>query len=315
MSFVANPAEFGGSHSLTLSSGGKCSLCGATFDRTKLPQTVTLNDGEYFEYDDAFHSGLTKLKEIYHGITVKLNVGSDFYWFRNDGFVSFNDYGTALESEQFTTSFGEETAQRTPLGKVDDQGNIIPDQASYLAVLSAGAKFRINASYQDGTFTLVWRVYRADGATIVTGYDKPAYFEFWHKVSGIEADSVSVVVGVDGIAATDIGDTASGKQGMIWRIASDKLDKSMIKTVTAESGSNAEYAIGNIENHFATVSATGGNATDITEDVKMKLGLKSDDTTYTKYVSFDIELTDTNYSAYANVYNDAAFTTDRKSVV
>ena len=300
VSFVASPVEFAGSHSTAFKAAGEtCALCGEKTVRTKL-NTVTLHDNEYVEIADAFNANTGKFTQMYHGLTVKLTVGSEFYWFRNDGFVSFNDYATALESDNFTTSFGEETAQRTPLGKIDDEGNLIPDEKSYLAVLNAGAAFRIHASYQDGTFTLIWRVYRK-GADM-KNYGTP-YFAFEHKLSGLTGD-MKVSFGADGIGGNQIGNN-----GTIWSF-SGNLEKSMIDGVTAEAESNVGYTVGNFEKHFATVSATGGNATAITPTLKEQLGDE-----YTKYVSFDIDLTDTSYAAQAKVYTDAAFTTEYKGAL
>ena len=310
VSFVASPVEFAGSHKVASLAGGQtCSLCGETLSRAKFNKSVTLHDNEFVEVDDAFHSDATeRFKEIYSGIRVEAHVGSDFYSFRNDGFVSKNGYGKdeIYTGDDFTTSFGEDSALRTPEGKIDDQGNPI-DKDSYLAVLSAGAKFRINASYQDGTFRLVWKIYRADGATNVNGYGGTPYFEFWHELTGLTANEISVDFLVDGITANDVGGTGNSLGNMFW-IEGGKLDKSMITTVTPASGSNVTYAVGNIENHFATVSATGGNVTAITDDVKTALGLKTADTTYTAYASFDINLTQTTYAANATVYADAALT-------
>ncbi len=256
VSFVASPVEFAGSHSTAFKAAGEtCALCGEKTVRTKL-NTVTLHDNEYVEIADAFNANTGKFTQMYHGLTVKLTVGSEFYWFRNDGFVSFNDYATALESDNFTTSFGEETAQRTPLGKIDDEGNLIPDEKSYLAVLNAGAAFRIHASYQDGTFTLIWRVYRK-GADM-KNYGTP-YFAFEHKLSGLTGD-MKVSFGADGIGGNQIGNN-----GTIWSF-SGNLEKSMIDGVTAEAESNVGYTVGNFEKHFATVSATGGNAFAISND-------------------------------------------------
>lgn len=320
VSFFASPVEFGGSHKFaggSVTSGGTCTLCGGKFDRTKLPIKTALHDNEYFELDDAFHSdAAARFKEIYNGIRVEAHVGSDFYSFRNDGFVSKNGY-TATEiytGNDFTTSFGEDSALRTPEGKIDDWGNVI-DKDSYLAVLAKGAKFRINASYQDGTFRLVWKIYRADGATNVTGYSGTPYFEFWHELTGLTANEISVDFLVDGITANDIGDTGN-KAGMSWKIEGGKLDKSLI---TAAEGHGFDVNVGNIEDHFATLTATGGNAKAITADNFTEAGVNNfvEDVTeletslkaagYTKYVALQATLSG-ELSAQAEIYGDAAFT-------
>ena len=280
VAFIANVSEFAGSHSIA-KDGAACAYCGQTMSRARFNNvgTLELHDGEFIELTDNFATS-SAFDEVYRGVTLKLWVNGDFYWIRNDGFVSYNDYGTAVTDDNFWTSFGEDTAQRTPEGKIDGDGNEITG-TSYKATMKAGAAFRIWAGYQDGTFTTVWRMYKKEDATLVTGYGK-VYFEFTHKISELTENALKLEFGLDG--ATNAGNTGN----LWWFKGPGKIDKSMIVSA-ATQGNAITYTIGNIVDHYATVTATGGNAAAMDETAKGLLGITGE-TKYTKYIATQINL-------------------------
>lgn len=284
--FVADVATFGGSHQLARLAGDeKCLLCGETASRLRIAAlgSITLHDNEFVEISDNYaNSGFAN---VYNGITLRLTAGSNWYWLRNDGFIGDNGYTDPAIGSDIWSSLGDDT--RTPNGKLDADGNEI-DEDGFKATMKAGAAFRIWAGYQDGTFTVIWRLYKKADANLVTGYGK-VYYEFTHKFSNITEDSVQLAFGLDGA-------TNAGNSGNFWVFNAGKIDKDMIETV---AGTGLTLAHGNMDGHFATVSATGGNAKETTE------------AGYVKEVSFTITLKEnyTTGNASAVVYSDAAFKT------
>ena len=282
--FVANVETFGGSHQfVSLAADKKCQLCGETVSRARINAlgNITLHDNEFVEIADNYaNSGFAN---VYNGVTLKLTAGSNWYWIRNDGFIGDNGYTDAAIGENIWSSLGDDT--RTPNGKLDADGNEI-DEDGFKATMKAGAAFRIWAGYQDGIFTVIWRLYKKADATLVTGYGK-VYYEFTHKFSNLTEDSVNLSFALDGASN-------AGNSGNYWVFKSGKLDKDMIESVT---GTGVTLAHGNIENHFATVSATGGNAQATTESG------------YAKEIAFTINLKEnyTTGNANAVVYSDAEF--------
>ena len=281
--FVANVETFGGSHEFTrIAAGQKCQLCGETVSRDGIGQSVTLHDNEFVEVTETYKSGFAN---VYNGVTLKLTAGGDWYWLRNDGFIGDNGYTDAAIGEDIWSSLGDDA--RTPNGKLDGDGNEI-DEDSFKATMKAGAAFRIWAGYQDGTVTVIWRLYKKDDATLLNGYGK-VYYEFTHKFMNLTEDAVTLQFATDGCTLGNNGST-----GTSWWFKAGKLDKNMIESV---AGTGVTLAHANIENHFATVTATGGNAQATTESG------------YAKEIAFTINLKEnyTTGNANAVVYSDAEF--------
>ena len=300
VSFLANVSEFGGSHKFAkVENNAVCQLCGEPISRQDLSPAlgaVTLHENEFVELNESYQKdfGFT---QIYNGVTIKLTVGDDWYWIRNDGYVGFNDYGVAAESDDFWTSFGDDIGQRTPAGKLDADGEEITE-TSFIDAMKARAVVRIWAGYQDGTVTIIWRLYKSGDAVSVTGYTDKVYFEFTHKILNVTQNTVSLAFGLDNAR---IGNNTSST---VWAFKGPgKIDKNMITSAATADGS-VSLTVGNIVDHYATVTATGGNATDMDDTAKGLLGITGD-TDYKKYVAVQINLEKayTSGSALAKVYD------------
>lgn len=292
--FIASPAEFAGAHSNNIAaSGNVCQYCGEAAHRSAFAEvgTITLHDNEFVELGGSFNA--SGFAQVYNGITLKLTAGSDWYWIRNDGYIGYNDYGVAAEGENVWSSLGD---VRTPNGKIDSEGNAITDQR-YKDTMKEGAGFRVWAGYRDGTLTTTWRVYKKSASNGVSIYGG-VYFEFTHKFD-FTADSLNALTLTFGRDDASIGN--------IWWF-NGTIDKNAITgAADAVSGGNIVFEVGNIENHFATVSATGGNAATLDAAVKNELGIADaeDADDYTKYVKLDIALGGayTTGNAVATVYD------------
>ena len=301
--FVTNLTEFGGSHKFAkklAAPGGVCVLCGEEVVRADFGTvgTVTLHDNEFVELAGDFQNyGFT---EVYNGVTLRLTIGDTWYWIRNDGYVGYNDYGVAADNENFWTSFGDDLAQRTPNGKLDANGEEI-SETTYKETMKAGAVLRVWAGYQDGTFTTIWSMYKKGDAAQVEGYGK-VYFAFTHKVSNITENAITLQFGLDNAR---IGGNTT-KNTTWWFKGPGNIEKSMIES--AEGSDEATLTVGNIEDHYVTITSLGGNASAISGDkadeINEAFGLKGDEG-YTKYYAVVMTLKE-NYTtglAVGTVYD------------
>ena len=313
VTFLTNLSEFGGSHKFaSLADGQKCQLCGQELKRARLNNigALTLTDNEFIEVTDSYKNTSDKIGDytaynfIYSGATLRLTAGSDWYWFRNDGFIGFNDYGAVADGDNVWSSLDVDgdTALRTPSGKLDADGNEI-DEDSFKQEMKNGATFRIWAGYQDGTFTLIWRLYKVGDATQVTGYGK-VYYEFTHKISNITADTLNLTFGFD-------NSVNAGNTGNLWWFKNGTIDRNMIESVVDED--ERALTIGNVVDHLATVSATGGNVWELSDEDKEAGGL---DDKYVNAVGIHITFKE-SYSigkAFGKLY-DAAHNVVEDAVV
>lgn len=308
VSFFASPVVFAGSHKM---SGSTCSLCGETRNRDKnWPRTFTLHDNEFVEISEVFGSVTPKNNEgawaMWNGVVLRLNAGSKSYRIRNDGDIMDWEPNTPTADTNVTSSL-DETGARTPCGKLD--GNIIIDEDYFLKTLNDNATFRVWAGYQDGTFTTTWRFYKKGNAAATDNYGE-VFYEFTHTFADLDLNSVELIFTLEGATVA----TGNSVGNVYW--FNGKLDKSLI---TAAEGHGFDVNVGNIENHFATLTATGGNAKAITADNFTEAGVNNfvEDVTeletslkaagYTKYVALQATLSG-ELSAQAEIYGDAAFT-------
>lgn len=295
--FVANAVEFAGSHHFgSLAANATCEYCGEKLARTQIAQigTITLYDNQFVEISEAYREGSVTLKDnnnyaLWSGLYLRLTVGNTSYRIRNDGYIANWATNAAATETNIVSSLG---AERTPVGKYDGDNQFISEEG-FMNTMNAGAKFRIWAGYQDGTFTVIWRLYKAgDVDTLMNDYGK-VYFEFTQTFKDLNRESVSLVFGLDGasISHKDSSNATWWTRGeidktMIKRVV--ELNKEDGQPVATPTNKTVTYSVGTIENHYATVSALGGNAVALDAEAKEDLGIK-DDATYTKCVMFGIE--------------------------
>ncbi|MDE6412056.1 MAG: hypothetical protein K2L02_05955 [Clostridia bacterium] len=314
VTFVATPTEFAGKHSSNIANAGDvCQYCGQTAQR-KRPAvsgdnpTATLHDNEFLEFWGSFASvdqTLTEKNEypMWNGLVMQLVVGNKSYRIRNDGPIIDWALNTAVEDSKITSSLDKNNGARTPVGRLDADGVQIRE-ADFLATLNAGATFRVWAGYQDGTFTTTWRFYKAGEEA-----QGKVYFEFTHKFEELDANALTLNITLEKATMGENSGNVFWMTGVIDKTAITNAEK-------AETTSNVTLAVGGIENHFAVVTATGGNATLLTPAVKNELGITDADG-YTKYVKVAIAINKDNRAytdgnAVAKVYTDAAFEHLRK---
>lgn len=262
VAFVANPTEFAGTHHAVLdpNTATKCTLCGQTVERGRInPNSVfTLHDNEFVELSEVYWTVTKKADNnwaLWNGVLLDLTIDGTLYHVCPDGYISDSTYAP-VENADIVVSTLDESGARTPNGKIDGDGEGITEE-SFMTEINNKAIFRIWAGYQDNTFTYTYRLYKAKDAAVGTKYDT-VYFEFTHTFKNVTANELTLDFKLDNCKIAN-----SGSNG-VWSV-SGKIDKSAISEVTTKED-NISFAIGNIEDHFAVVSATGGNAFAISND-------------------------------------------------
>ena len=304
--FYANIFTAGGSHS---GSVGTCEYCGAKISRTKT-YTGSIQDNEFLEVSESYtgfvKSAAAAEKEedqanLYNGMRLEIGLSNGtFYSVRADGFVSFNDYANPASGDNIVHSLDEDgdIGLRTPIGKINGvTGEPITEEA-YLGKIDesgnrvggvlASAKFRINVSYENGTATVVYRLYQDGHDDFRT--DAP-YFEFTVAISGLTDAELDIEFFADNVNI-NTGNSARN----VW-MTTGNINNTMIGSFSGDSatvtvGGVAFAAAGSfkslgVENSYALVAGEG-NAKDLTAEQKKALGIPDGDTTYEKYVAFTV---------------------------
>ena len=231
---------------------------------------------------------------------MRLEIGlsnGTFYSVRADGFVSFNDYENPASGDNIVHSLDEDgdIGLRTPIGKLNGVTGEPITEETYLGTIDgsgnrvngvlATGTFRINVSYENGTVTVVYRLYQDGHDDFRT--DAP-YFEFTVAISGLTDAELDIEFFADNV---NIGNSSN-----VWMTTGD-INNTMISSFSGDSdtitaGGEAFTAAGSysslgVEGGYALVAGEG-NARDLTDEQKKALGIPDGDTTYEKYVAFTV---------------------------
>lgn len=274
--FYAGLAEVGGAHHFD---GDVCTLCGATKADKALAQTVTLNENEFVQVSGTYSAAIQK--EIYNGVTLRVNAGDNWYWIRSDSYIAKNDYGSGIDAEEIWHSFDDPEdptnyALRTPNGKLSGvDGEEIND--SLFNEAKRNATFNYYVGYADGVVTIVSELYTG-------GETKAAYFAFEIRISGVHRTDISVAFGLD--AATVAGNA---------RYTTGKIVNSMVEEFgeTAFTLKDVTWNVGATYTVFApangAVAVKGeGRAFELDAAHKAALGA---DAKYTHYIAIPVKFT------------------------
>lgn len=301
--FYANIFTAGGSHS---GSVGTCEYCGATISRTRT-YTGSIQDNEFIEVNETYTGFINgaasaedeaKQANLYNGMRLEIGLSNGtFYSVRADGFVSFNDYENPASGDNIVHSLDEDgdIGLRTPIGKLNGVTGEPITEETYLGTIDgsgnrvngvlATGTFRINVSYENGTATVVYRLYQDGHDDFRT--DAP-YFEFTVAISGLTDAELDIEFFADNV---NIGNSSN-----VWMTTGD-INNTMISSFSSDSdtitvGGEAFPAAGSysslgVEGGYALVAGEG-NARDLTAEQKKALGIPDGDTTYEKYVAFTV---------------------------
>ncbi|HIY99992.1 MAG TPA: hypothetical protein H9676_04740 [Firmicutes bacterium] len=301
--FYANIFTAGGSHS---GSVGTCEYCGATISRTRT-YTGSIQDNEFIEVNETYTGFINgaasaedeaKQANLYNGMRLEIGLSNGtFYSVRADGFVSFNDYENPASGDNIVHSLDEDgdIGLRTPIGKLNGVTGEPITEETYLGTIDgsgnrvngvlATGTFRINVSYENGTVTVVYRLYQDGHDDFRT--DAP-YFEFTVAISGLTDAELDIEFFADNV---NIGNSSN-----VWMTTGD-INNTMISSFSGDSdtitaGGEAFTAAGSysslgVEGGYALVAGEG-NARDLTDEQKKALGIPDGDTTYEKYVAFTV---------------------------
>ena len=301
--FYANIFTAGGSHS---GSVGTCEYCGATISRTRT-YTGSIQDNEFIEVNETYTGFINgaasaedeaKQANLYNGMRLEIGLSNGtFYSVRTDGFVSFNDYENPASGDNIVHSLDEDgdIGLRTPIGKLNGVTGEPITEETYLGTIDgsgnrvngvlATGTFRINVSYENGTVTVVYRLYQDGHDDFRT--DAP-YFEFTVAISGLTDAELDIEFIADNV---NIGNSSN-----VWMTTGD-INNTMISSFSGDSdtitaGGEAFTAAGSysslgVEGGYALVAGEG-NARDLTAEQKKALGIPDGDTTYEKYVAFTV---------------------------
>ena len=301
--FYANIFTAGGSHS---GSVGTCEYCGATISRTRT-YTGSIQDNEFIEVNETYTGFINgaasaedeaKQANLYNGMRLEIGLSNGtFYSVRADGFVSFNDYENPASGDNIVHSLDEDgdIGLRTPIGKLNGVTGEPITEETYLGTIDesgnrvngvlATGTFRINVSYENGTVTVVYRLYQDGHDDFRT--DAP-YFEFTVAISGLTDAELDIEFFADNV---NIGNSSN-----VWMTTGD-INNTMISSFSGDSdtitaGGEAFTAAGSysslgVEGGYALVAGEG-NARDLTAAQKKALGIPDGDTTYEKYVAFTV---------------------------
>lgn len=301
--FYANIFTAGGSHS---GSVGTCEYCGATISRTRT-YTGSIQDNEFIEVNETYTGFINgaasaedeaKQANLYNGMRLEIGLSNGtFYSVRADGFVSFNDYENPASGDNIVHSLDEDgdIGLRTPIGKLNGVTGEPITEETYLGTIDgsgnrvngvlATGTFRINVSYENGTVTVVYRLYQDGHDDFRT--DAP-YFEFTVAISGLTDAELDIEFIADNVKI--------GNSSNVWMMTGD-INNTMIGSFSGDSatvtvGGVAFAAAGSfkslgVENSYALVAGEG-NARDLTAEQKKALGIHDGDTTYEKYVAFTV---------------------------
>lgn len=301
--FYANIFMAGGSHSGGV---GTCEYCGATISRTRT-YTGSIQDNEFIEVNETYTGFINgaasaedeaKQANLYNGMRLEIGLSNGtFYSVRADGFVSFNDYENPASGDNIVHSLDEDgdIGLRTPIGKLNGVTGEPITEETYLGTIDgsgnrvngvlATGTFRINVSYENGTVTVVYRLYQDGHDDFRT--DAP-YFEFTVAISGLTDAELDIEFLADNVRI--------GSSSNVWMTTGD-INNTMISSFSGDSdtitaGGEAFTAAGSysslgVEGGYALVAGEG-NARDLTAAQKKALGIPDGDTTYEKYVAFTV---------------------------
>lgn len=305
--FYANIFMAGGSHSAgTSGEVVNCEYCGAEISRTRT-YTGSIQDNEFIEVNETYTGFINgaasaedeaKQANLYNGMRLEIGLSNGtFYSVRADGFVSFNDYENPASGDNIVHSLDEDgdIGLRTPIGKLNGVTGEPITEETYLGTIDgsgnrvngvlATGTFRINVSYENGTVTVVYRLYQDGHDDFRT--DAP-YFEFTVAISGLTDAELDIEFIADNV---NIGNSSN-----VWMTTGD-INNTMISSFSGDSdtitaGGVAFAAAGSysslgVEGGYALVAGEG-NARDLTAAQKKALGIPDGDTTYEKYVAFTV---------------------------
>ena len=305
--FYANIFTAGGSHSAgTSGEVVNCEYCGAEISRTRT-YTGSIQDNEFIEVNETYTGFINgaasaedeaKQANLYNGMRLEIGLSNGtFYSVRADGFVSFNDYENPASGDNIVHSLDEDgdIGLRTPIGKLNGVTGEPITEETYLGTIDgsgnrvngvlATGTFRINVSYENGTVTVVYRLYQDGHDDFRT--DAP-YFEFTVAISGLTDAELDIEFIADNVKI--------GNSSNVWMTTGD-INNTMISSFSGDSdtitaGGEAFTAAGSysslgVEGGYALVAGEG-NARDLTAAQKKALGIPDGDTTYEKYVAFTV---------------------------
>ena len=336
--FYANVLAQGGDHSAH-SLSGTCDYCGRTMSGPSLNTAVSMPENSYFEFTESYGGfTVTSSGDVFEGVNLTITQEDGSGWYiRSDSYVGYADnVGNAWQNvaTNVTHSFDEEgnTALRTPLGKLDPDGNA-NEQEDYLATLEDGT-LRVIVTKYDGTLTVIWSLYASDADDFAT--DTP-YFTF---TVGIPAEgTVTLQFGVEdmnfGRASAHhnvYAFTGSAVNNLLTGTATEEGDITVGTQTFARStditsilaGLDATVT-GGVASGYANLTLEGA-ASNLTDDQKTALGIPAgEQASYTKYVALTL-----NFSAACapqgvpalvslsanegTVYGSAVFSGDREHI-
>ena len=336
--FYADVLEQGGDHSVRTSGNDTCDYCGRTTSGPDLTAVQTLPENSYYEFTESY-SGFTSSSssdEIWEGINLTLTLADGtYYWIRSDSFVGANSSSAIATGIYHSFDEDGNTALRTPLGKLDPDGEEITLE-SYREAMSDGT-VRVIVTNYNGTVTLIWSLYE-NGATDFAS-DTP-FFTF---TIGIPTTGNGTVTLAFGIEDMNFGRNP-GSHSAVFAYSGAAVNN-LYQSITATgnaitvdgqsfdrtSGLEAGTAVldatvsGGIASGYVDVPLSGA-ASDLSDAQKEALGIPAGEyEDYTKYLAFTVNFSDkcapAGVNAFVNltsddntVYGVAIFNDDRTAI-
>ena len=349
--FYANVLAQGGDHSRNGSGTyhSTCEYCGRTAGSENINShkegkdvvntLYTLNDNSYLEFTETY-KGFTEFSSgaIFEGVNLTITQEDGSGWYiRSDSYVGYADnVGDAWQNvaTNVTHSFDEDgnTALRTPLGKLDPDGNAI-EQEDYLATLEYG-RLRVIVTKYDGTLTVIWSLYASDADDFES--DTP-YFTFTVGIPAegavtLDFDIEDMSFGRNAGYLTSDGHTGSAVNNLLTGtdatadniLVNGEIFARSTDITSILAGLDATVT-GGVASGYANLTLEGA-ASNLTDDQKTALGIPAgEQASYTKYVALTL-----NFSAACapqgvpalvslsanegTVYGSAVFSGDREHI-